>query len=419
MVFSEFIQFAGPACREDAATGEPQQGEAIVQISKVLLSAFLCAAGIAPVMAAPPPPNTGVSIWTGNVTAFRRKHGAIGGYTKRWDLTALPRYVPRRQLSGTLRVWGLSYLQDGPLGKYWAEAFHEYEPDLKIEYHVPTGAIAVAALATGVADIGVNYKATLTDRLDFEQVFHHPVTEVTVATGSYDVYGWDPAGIIVVNKANPLTQISIEQLDGIFGTARNGGYQGAVWHTEYPYSRGAQGDIRTWGQLGLTGEWAAKRIHVCGQNLLSGAMYQFSDEVLGGSMQFVGNYEAYTNYMTTGGKVYTWSEQVRDVVQHDPDVICYVSPLTLTPDMRALAIRPRSGGSYVSRTLETVRDNTYPLTHHVYFYFNRDKGKPLDPRIDEFLRFVLSQQGQALIEREGRFLPLTAQMVQAQLKKVQ
>jgi phosphate transport system substrate-binding protein len=136
-------------------------------------------------------------------------------------------------------------------------------------------------------------------------------------------------------------------------------------------------------------------------------------------LQFVGNYKAYTNYMTTGGKVYTWSEQVRDVVQHDPDVICYVSPLTLTPDMRVLAIRPRGGGPYVPRTLETVRDNTYPLTHHVYFYFNRDEGKPLDPRIDEFLRFVLSQQGQALIEREGRFLPLTAPMVQAQLKKLQ
>jgi phosphate transport system substrate-binding protein len=386
-----------------------------------LLSTLLFVAGIIPATAASPnpPPNIGVSIWTGNVHAFRKKHGAMGRYRKRWDLSALPRYVPQRQLSGTLRIWGLSYLEDGPLGKYWAEAFAKYQPGLKIVYHVPTGAIAVAALATGVADIGVNYKATLTDRLDFEQVFHHPVTQVTVATGSYDVYGWDPAGIVVVNRENPLTRISIKQLDGIFGTARNGGYKGAVWHTEYPYSRDASGNIRTWGQLGLTGQWANRRIHVCGQNLLSGAMYQFSNEVLGGSMQFVGGYRAYTNYLTTGGQVYTWSRQVRDVVEHDPDEICYASPLTLTAQMRALAIQPRDGGPYVPRTLETVRDNTYPLTHHVYFFFNRDPGKPVDPRITEFLRFVLSQQGQALIEREGRFLPLTGPMVQAQLKKLQ
>lgn len=399
----------------------------MVHISKpvppaaALLSALLSVACLVPAMAASPtpPPNIGVSIWTGNVTAFRRKHGAIGGYTKRWDLSALPRYVPGRRLTGTLRIWGLSYLQDGPLGKYWAEAFEKYQPDLKIVYHVPTGAIAVAALATGVADIGVNYKATLTDRLDFEQVFHHPVTQVTVATGSYDVYGWDPAGIIVVNKENPLTRISVRQLDGVFGTARNGGYKGAVWHTEYPYSRNAADDIRTWGQLGLKGKWADAPIHACGQNLLSGAMYQFSNEVLGGSMQFVGRYSAYTNYLTTGGQVYTWSKQVRDVVEHDPYAICYASPLTLTAQMRALAIQPRGGASYVPRTLETVRDNTYPLTHHVYFFFNRDPGKPVDPRIAEFLRFVLSQQGQALIEREGRFLPLTAQMAQAQLAKLQ
>ena len=386
--------------------------------SRLLLSAVLCAVGVATAGAAPaaPPPNTGVSIWTGNVTAFRRKHGSIGGYQKRWDLSALPRYVPRRQLTGTLRVWGLSYLQDGPLGKYWADAFQKYEPGLKIEYHLPTGAIAVAALATGVADIGVNYKATLTDRLDFEQVFHHPVTAVTVATGSYDVYGWDPAGIIVVNKANPLTRISVKQLDGVFGTARNGGYQGAVWHTEYPYSRGAEDNIRTWGQLGLTGEWAGKPIHTCGQNLLSGAMYQFSDEVLGGSMQFVEGLETYTNYMTTGGKVYTWSQQVRDVVDQDPQMICYVSPLALTPGMKVLAIQARDGGPYVPRSLETVHDNTYPLSHHVYFFFDREKGKPVDPRIEEFVRFVLSQQGQAEIEREGRFLPLTAPMVREQLK---
>ena len=388
-------------------------------VSLMLSAALLAATPAAFAATSAPPPNTGISIWTGNVTAFRRKHGAVGRYTKRWDLSGLPDYAPRHRLSGTLRIWGLSYLQDGPLGKYWADAFAKYQPHLKIVYHVPTGAIAVAALATGVADIGVNYKATLTDRLDFEQVYHHPVTEVTVATGSYDVYGWDPAGIIVVNRGNPLKKISVTQLDGVFGTARNGGYVGAVWHTGSPYTRSSAGNIRTWGQLGLTGAWADRPIHPCGQNLLSGAMYQFSSEVLGGSMQFAGDYRTYTNYMTPGGGIYTWSEQVRHVVEHDPDAICYASPLTLSTGMRALAIQARDGGPYVPRSLETVRDNSYPLTHHVYFFFDHEPGKPVDPRIREFVRFVLSRQGQALIEHEGRFLPLTRQMVQKQLRKLQ
>jgi phosphate transport system substrate-binding protein len=386
----------------------------------VLVTASLLAVAGARAGSVPsnPPPNIGKSIWTANVTAFRRHDGSVGRYRKRWNLTSLPRYVPQRQLTGTLRIWGLSYLEDGPLGKYWAEAFEKYQPGLKIVYHVPTGAVAVAALATGVADIGVNYKATLTDRLDFDQVFHHPVTQVTVATGSFDVYGWGPAGIVVVNRDNPLTKISIKQLDGVFGTARNGGYKGAVWHTEYPFSRGPEGDIRTWGQLGLKGKWADAPIHVCGQNLLAGAMYQFSDEVLGGSMQFVGGYQAFTNYLTTGGKVYNWSVQVRQFVEHDPYAICYASPKTLSPDLRVLDLQPRAGGAYVPRTLETVHDNTYPLTHHIYFFFNRDPGKSIDPRIGEFLRFVLSQQGQACVQRDGRYLPLTATMVRRQLKKL-
>jgi len=83
--------------------------------------------------------------------------------------------------------------------------------------------------------------------------------------------------IIVVHKDNPLTQISMKQLDGVFGGPRLGGYVGSVWHTEYPYARGPEENIRTWGQLGLTGAWADKPIHVGGQNLSSGVMLQFSN----------------------------------------------------------------------------------------------------------------------------------------------
>lgn len=397
----------------------PVRFHACLLVLAAFMGGAVAGANAARAATSAPPPNLGVSIWTQNVSAFRKQHGAIGGYKKRWDLSDLPQYVPKRQLTGTLRIWGNNYLKDGPLGQYWVEAFKKYQPGLKIEYHLPTGAIAISALAAGVADLGMNAKATLTDRLSFEQVFHHPVTEIMAVTGSYDVYGWAPAGIIVVNKANPLTRIGVKQIDGVFGSARNGGYDGAVWHTEYPYSRGPEDDIRTWGQLGLTGKWAHQRIHVCGQNVLAGAMYQFSIDVLGGSLQFVDGYKAYTNYITTGRKVYTWSEQVRRVVERDPYAMCYASPLTLSPGMRVLAVQARGGGPYVPRTLETVRDNTYPLVHHEYFYFNRDPGKPVDPRIDEFLHFVLSQEGQACVERDGRYLPLTGKLAREQLKKLE
>jgi phosphate transport system substrate-binding protein len=367
----------------------------------------------------PEPQNAGVSIWTQNVSGFRKEHGSVGGYTKKWDLSDLPHYVPKQQLTGIIRIWGNNYLKDGPLGDLWVEAFKKFQPRLTLEFHLPTGTIAVSAVAAGIADLGMNYKATLSDRLIFEQVFHHPLTEITAVTGSFDVYGWGPPGIIVVHKDNPLTQISVKQVDGVFGSARLGGYAGSVWHTDYPYARGPEENIRTWGQLGLTGEWSDRPITVGGQNLSAGAMLQFSNEVLMGSLQFVDGYKAYTNYISPDGKINSWSLQVRRAIAGDKYGIYYASPATLSPDMKKLTIQAREGGPFVTRTLETVRDNSYPLTHHSYFYLNREPGRPVDPKVEEFLRFVLSQEGQDCVQREGRYLPLTARMVNEQLKKIE
>lgn len=362
--------------------------------------------------------NANRSIWTLDVTKFRKERGDVGGYDKRWDLSDLPRYQPRRQVNGTLRIWGSNYLQDGPLGGYWAEAFKKFQPGVTIEYNLPTTAIAIPALAAKVADLGVGRPATLMDYLTFEQVFRYSPTAFTAATGSYDVYGWSPAFIILVHKDNPLEGISMQQLDGVFGGARLGGYDGSVWRTDYPYRRGAEENIRTWGQLGLTGEWADKPIHPCGQSPRANIQVVFQNLVLRGSDQWVEGYRAFANYATPDGKINPWSVQVRNEVEGDPLAICIASPLTMGPNMRELAVQGFDGGPHVERTLESVRDRTYPLFNEIFFFANKPPGEPLDPKVEEFLRFVLSQEGQDEIQREGRYLPLTADVVLEQLKKL-
>jgi len=368
--------------------------------------------------AAKPPENANQSIWTLDVTQFRKERGDIGGYTKQWDLSDLPRYEPRHKLSGTLRIWGSNYLQDGPLGGYWKDEFLKYHPDLTIEYNLPTSGIAIPALAAGVADVGVGRPATLMDYLTFQQVFRYSPTEFTVATGSYDVYGWSPAFIILVNEKNPLTKISMKQLDGVFGTARLGGYDGSVWRTDYPYRRGPEENIRTWGQLGLTGEWADKPIHPCGQSPRANIQVVFQNLVLRGSDQWVEGYRAFANYATPEKKIAPWSLQVMNEVRNDPQAICIGSPLTMGPGMRELAVQGFDGGPYVQRTLDSVRDRSYPLINEIFFYVNKPPGKPMDPKVEEFVRFVLSQQGQAQVQREGRYLPLPGDVVREQLKKL-
>ncbi|MDI1319672.1 MAG: substrate-binding domain-containing protein, partial [bacterium] len=365
------------------------------------------------------PANAGVSIWTQNVTGFRKEHGAVGGYTKKWDLSDLPHYVPQQQLTGTLRIWGNNYIKDGYLGAYWQAAFKKFQPGLMIEYNLPTTGIGIPSLSARASDLAMSRKAILMDLLTFEQVFHYPVTEISAVTGSYDVYGWSPAFIIVVHKDNPLTQISLKQLDGVFSGARNGGYAGSVWHTEYPYARGPEENIRTWGQLGLTGEWANQPIHTGGQSLRGNQTTQFSDIVTRGSDQFVEGYQSFANYITPDGKINSWSLQAQHAIAADRLSLFYVSPLTLSPDMKELAVQAYDGGPYVQRSLETIHDRTYPLYGQYFFYLNREPGKPVDPKVAEFMRFILSQEGQECVQREGRYIPLTVDIVRAQLKKLE
>ncbi|MDB5679501.1 substrate-binding domain-containing protein [Sphingomonas bacterium] len=373
----------------------------------------------APTTPAPTPQtNANRSIWTLDVTGFRKAHAQEGGYTKKWDLSALPHYKPKQQLTGTLRIWGSNYLKDGPIGQYWADAFKKFQPGITIEYNLPTAGIAIPALAAKVADLGVGRPATLMDYLTFQQVYKFTQTEVEVATGSYDVYGWSPAYVIVVNKDNPLKQISMKQLDGVFGTARNGGYDHSVWRTDYPFKRGPEENIRTWGQLGLTGEWANKPIHPCGQSAHANIMSVFSDKVLSGSDQWVEGYRAYANYATPDQKIAQWTNQVRAAVAADPLSLCVIAPNGLGPELRELAVQGKNGGAYVTRSLESVRDRSYPLTNEIYFYAINGPGHPIDPKAEEFLRFVLSQEGQQEIQREGRYLPLTPDIAKAQLAKI-
>ncbi|MDB5694805.1 MAG: hypothetical protein JWN21_348 [Sphingomonas bacterium] len=373
----------------------------------------------------PPPaqtsqnPNAKRSIWTLNVTDFRKRNAELGGYTKKWDLSDLPRYQPRRQVSGTLRIWGSNYLKDGPLGGYWATEFRKHQPGVVIEYNLPTAGIAVPGVAGKVADLGVGRPATLMDHLTFEQVFKYPITEITAATGSHDVYGWSPGFIILVHKSNPITRISMKQLDGVFGGARNGGYDGSTYRNDYPFKRGPEENIRTWGQLGLMGEWANKPIHTCGQSPRANIQGVFQNRVLRGSDQWVEGYQAFANYATPENTINSWSKQVLAYAESDPLAICIASPLALGPKLKELAVQGFDGGPFVQRTLETTRDRSYPLINEIFFYADKPPGRPMEPKVEEFLRFILSQQGQEQIQREGRYTPLTAAVVRAQLAKLE
>ncbi|MDB5916112.1 MAG: phosphate transporter substrate-binding protein [Massilia sp.] len=346
-------------------------------------------------------------------------------YTKKFDLSGLPAYKPEQQVSGTIRQWGNNYLKDSGLMAVWETEFQKFHPAAKFADNLASSSVAFPGLVSGVADLAPMGRQALWDELKgFEREGAKAsdadgieIIEIVMATGSFDVRGWTFALGTFVHKDNPLSKMTMDQLDGIFGAERSGGWDGLNWETKV--ARGPDKNIRTWGQLGLTGEWADKPIHVYGFNF----KYHFADEidkkVLKGSGKWNESLKMYSNMagLKADGSLTPAGEGMMQDLSKDRYGIAYAAMPFLTPQTKALALST-NGGKYVELSLDNVQNRSYPLIREVYYYLKREKGKPVDPKAKEFMRYVLSRDGQAAIQRDGKYLPLTAEAAREQLKKL-
>ena len=346
-----------------------------------------------------------------------------------WDLSDLPAYAPQEKISGAIRLWGSNYIVDGFLGEYWEAAFRKFHPSATFDYQMKTTRAAVPALALGVGDIGMGRKITTEELQLFQRYKDHDPIEITIATGSYNVTGWNPAFGIVVNKDNPLTRISLEQLDGVFGAERLGGWIGTDWHPEF--ARGPEKNIRQWGQLGLTGEWADQAITPYGLNQRYHQAIEISDRILQGSDKWNERLRIYANYVAADAKPGDTSSGMgfgalkrglNDDLIKDRFGIAYIAaPVgkNLPPELKVLELARTNAGPYYAYTLENLRSRKYPFHDEIYAYADRKPGQPMDPKLREYLRFIVSREGQAEVMRDGKYLPLTAEVCREQLKKLE
>ncbi len=344
-----------------------------------------------------------------------RAHAAA--YTKKFDLSGLPHYVPEAKPKGLLRIYGNNYIGDAPLGGWWKEAFEKVQPGIKIEYHLPSAAIGIPALYFDLADIAITHEPSFYDSLGHLRLKGFEPTGFSAFTGSYNYVGWQNNIVIIVHKDNPLSKITLKQLDGIFGSIRDGGWVGTTWHPEL--SRGPEGDIRKWGQLGLTGEWADKPILVYGYSLSYNTAKEFDNRVLQSSDKWNGDLHSYGNYGRPDGTTYLEADQVFDHVRKDPAAIGYARYHDGFPkDIKILAVAKTSEGPFVPYTLESAQDRSYPLWGDQSLWVSVKPGTKIDPKAREFVRFVLSQEAQELVQKDGKYLPLTAEVVREELKKL-
>ena len=336
----------------------------------------------------------------------------------------LPLYVGDNNVFGEIRIWGNPTMTN--LVRQWEVGIMEGgQRGLRFVDTLPSGSAAIGPLYTGVADLGVmGHHIWPVEIEGFHQVFGYEPLQITVATGSYDVGAKMPGNVIFVHKDNPIAGLTLEQLDGILGEMRTGGWDGRNWTTAA--ARGPEKNIRTWGQLGLTGEWADKPIQVYGFDL-TGSSFPFSIQRMifqGGDKWNPNLRESVLNEVallySPGPRPKQGSEGLLGNLAADKYGIAYAAAQygRRNSDVRAVPLAARPGGPYVAPTKENFLNRTYPLVESIYVYINRPPGQPVEPKVKEFLKYILSRQGQKVVASDNGYLPLPADVVAAQLKKL-
>ena len=322
------------------------------------------------------------------------------------SLDQLPPYTPTQEVSGIIRNNGSAL---AGLLQAWEKGFQKHQPGIVFQDSLLSGDAAIGALEAGAADLAPNGREpVLTEYLSFAEVFGNDGPfQVTVATGAYKALGRTWAPVIFVNKDNPLTHLTMKQLDQIFGAERTGGYSGYKW-VETP-ARPASENIRTWGQLGLTGDWADKPIQTYGY-APTGMSNFFELTVFHGGTKWNPNLR---QYVETSAKQATshagTTDQMMDDLSRDRYGIAWagLAHAEGKPGVKALALSAGPDGPFLFCNEETVRNRTYPLSRSIFIQLDRPPGTPIAPKLKEFLLYILSREGQRAVAAEGEYLPLT------------
>ncbi len=315
---------------------------------------------------------------------------------------AIPAYQPEPIPGGAIRSWGHVFLKKVMIS--WELGFQKYHPDVTFSDNLVSSAAATGALFTNTADLGIlGREIRPLEVAGYNRVMKHKPFPLEVMTGSYANADKSVALGIFVHKNNPLIHLTFAQLDAIFGSE---------------HLRGENENIRTWGQLGLTGAWANRPITVYMGELDAAPAFYFSQRVMRGSLLWNEHLHHLDDVTRPDGTFYEAQQRIVDLLGKDETGIALSGAGSRNTDTKLIPISISAGDPYIDATPTTVEDRTYPLARSVWIYTNQAPDHPLDPRVREFLRFIFSREGQELVRKEGEYLPLTPEFAAAQLKRL-
>ena len=284
-------------------------------------------------------------------------------------------------VSGNLSSVGSDTLNN--LMTHWAETFSRFYPNAKVQIEGKGSSTAPPALIAGTAQLGPMSREMKGTEIDqFEKKFGYKPTAIRTSVDALAVF---------VNKDNPIKCLSMSQVDALFSKSRRAG---------------SKEDITTWGQLGLTGEWASKPISLYGRNSASGTYGFFKEHVMKN-----GDY--------------------KDTVKEQPGSAAVVQGVTVdryaagysgigyaTAGVKAVPLSEKDGGKCVEAMADNAYSGAYPMARFLFVYINKAPGKALDPLTREFVKVIVSREGQEGVIKDGYF-PIPATIAKEELSKIQ
>jgi len=292
----------------------------------------------------------------------------------------LPSYKTMSGVSGNLSSVGSDSMNN--LMTLWSEGFGKFYPNVKLQIEGKGSSTAPPALISGTAQLGPMSRPMKGTEIDtFEKKFGYKPIGLRSSVDALAVF---------VNKDNPIKCLTVEQVDAIFSKSRRSGYKE---------------DIKTWGQLGLTGDWANRPISLFGRNSASGTYGFFKEHILKN-----GDYKDEV-------KEQPGSASVVQGVTVDRYAIGYSGIGYSTAGVRAVPLAEKAGATCVEATADNAYAGKYPLARFLYVYINKPPSKSLDPLMREFVRFMFTREGQEAVIKDGYF-PVPNSIAKEEVGKV-
>lgn len=283
-------------------------------------------------------------------------------------------------VSGSLKSIGSDTLNN--LMTLWAEGYNAMYPNVKIEIEGKGSSTAPPALIAGTSQFGPMSRPMKAKEIeDFEKKNGYKPSAIRSAVDALAVF---------VHKDNPIQCLSLQQVDAIFSKTRKGG---------------APKQAATWGDVGLTGDWANKPISLYGRNSASGTYGYFKEEAL-----FNGDY-------SDSVKEQPGSSAVVQGVASDKYAIGYSGVGYKTADVRTVPLSHKPGDKCYDANAANAYSGNYPIARFLYVYLNKNPNQAMEPLRGEFVRYVFSKQGQTVVLKDG-FFPVTKAIADEDLGKL-